>query len=37
MDSDKARARARGKFYVRKGGSLQALKFDNDAEVRIRQ
>ena len=37
MDRDKARARARGKFYVRKGGSLQTLKFDNDAEVRIRQ
>lgn len=36
IDSDKARARARGKFYVRKGGSLETLKFDNDAEVRIR-
>jgi LEA14-like dessication related protein len=36
IDSDTARARARGKFYVRKGDSLQTLKFDNDAEVRIR-
>jgi LEA14-like dessication related protein len=36
IDSDTARARARGKFYVRKGDSLETLKFDNDAEVRIR-
>jgi LEA14-like dessication related protein len=36
IDSDNARARARGKFYVRKGDSLETLKFDNDAEVRIR-
>ena len=36
IDSDTARARARGKFYVRKGDSLETLKFDDDAEVRIR-
>jgi len=37
LDQDKARARARGKFYVRKGDSLQSLSFDDDAEVRIRR
>lgn len=37
LDRDTARARARGKFYVRKGDSLQSLNFDDDAEVRIRR
>jgi LEA14-like dessication related protein len=37
LHSDKARARARGTFFVRKGGGLEALKFDNDAEVQIRR
>ena len=35
LDSDKAHARARGTFYVRKGGGLGSLKFDNDAEVQL--
>jgi LEA14-like dessication related protein len=35
LEEDRARARARGRFFVRKGGSLEELKFDSDAEVRI--
>ncbi len=37
LDSDRARARARGTFFVRKGGGLESLKFDSDAEVQIRR
>lgn len=37
LDSDKARARARGTFYVRKGGGVESLKFDSDAEVQLRR
>jgi LEA14-like dessication related protein len=36
LDKDKARARAKGKFYVQQGGSQKTLKFDSDAEVRLR-
>ncbi len=35
LDEDRARARARGRFFVRRGRSLDELRFDSDAEVRI--
>jgi LEA14-like dessication related protein len=35
LDEDRARARARGRFFVRRGRSLTELRFDTDAEVRI--
>ncbi len=37
LDSDRAHARARGTFYVRKGGGIESLHFDNDAEVQLRR
>jgi LEA14-like dessication related protein len=37
LKDDKAKARAKGTFYVREGGGLKKLKFDADAEVDIRK
>jgi LEA14-like dessication related protein len=37
LNSDRARAHARGTFFVRKGAGLESLKFDSDAEVQIRR
>jgi LEA14-like dessication related protein len=37
LDSDRARARARGTFFVSKGGRLESLRFDSDAEVQLRR
>jgi LEA14-like dessication related protein len=37
LDDDRARARAKGHFYVRDGNSLRKLGFDADASVDIRR
>jgi LEA14-like dessication related protein len=37
LDRDRARAQARGHFYVREGGGLKKIGFDSDAEVDLRR
>ncbi len=37
LDRDRARARARGHFYVREGSGLKKIGFDSDAEVDLRK
>lgn len=36
LSSDRARARARGAFFVREDGGLRKLRFSSEAEVEIR-
>jgi hypothetical protein len=33
LEQDRARAKARGDFYVREGGGLKKIAFDSEAEV----
>jgi LEA14-like dessication related protein len=35
LDDDEVRARARGVFYLRRGGGLKKLDFDSDARVSL--
>lgn len=37
LDRDRARARAKGHFYVREGSGLKKVGFDSDAEVDLRR